>query len=123
MQNIDIRNVDQSKHPPHLLFLNKRPKYAIGSDEDEIDWIESSTDAQIMLYIPFMDSIKVHSLHILSLALRTEDDGEDIPGRPQAVDLYINRQHILDFHEAENMPATRSIELMPQNWNTESHVQ
>lgn len=43
-------------------------------------------------------------------------DDEDAPMRPQTINLFINRPHILGFDEAEDIPATQSITLSVKDW-------
>jgi PITH domain len=51
--------VDQSK-PTGLL----KGKAATGKDKD---WVESDTDEQLMLFMPFQCTLKVHTLQVLSV--------------------------------------------------------
>ena len=129
MQGIDLLNADPDFAPARTLFGESEPtgatyssegkgKAAETSSKGDTDWIESDTDSQLMLYIPFQGTQKVHSIHITSFARRTPDDDDDeIPARPKRVDLFINRSHNLGFEEAEDIPATQSVELSPESWN------
>lgn len=86
------------------------------------DWVESDTDEQLMLYVPFQATLKIHTLHITSLAGRPgaggdDDDDDDAPVRPREVRLYVNRAHVLGFEEADGVPATQTVELSASDWD------
>ena len=82
--------------------------------------MESDVDEQLMLYIPFTATLKVHTIQITSLPPKSEDDDDDddeTPMRPKTIHLYTNRQHNLGFEEAEDIPATQTIELKASDWD------
>ncbi|KAI7296009.1 hypothetical protein KC315_g18841, partial [Hortaea werneckii] len=81
------------------------------------DWIESDTDEQLMLFIPFMCTLKLHSVHITSLPSGDSDSDDDTPMRPKTLKFYTNRSHNLGFDEADDMPATQEIEIKPSDWD------
>ena len=88
------------------------------TEETKKDWVESDTDEQLMLFVPFQASLKIHSLHITSLPPKSSDGEEDeIPMRPKTVQIYSNRAHVLGFEEAEDIPATQAITLGAQEWD------
>jgi len=80
------------------------------------DWVESDTDEQLMLFMPFQCTLKVHTLQITSLP-PTADDDDEVPMRPKTIQIYSNRAHILGFDEAEDIPATQSITLEAKDWD------
>lgn len=114
---------DESK--PSALANDKKGKGktdASGSEgESKIgkDWIESDTDEQLMLYVPFKSKLKIQSLQITSLPPKRsgEDGDDDIPLRPRTIKLYSNEPHILGFEEAEDILATQEITLEPRDWD------
>lgn len=114
---------DESK--PSALANDKKGKGktdASGSEGDSKigkDWIESDTDEQLMLYVPFKSKLKIQSLQITSLPPKRsgEDDNDDIPLRPRTIKLYSNEPHVLGFEEAEDIPATQEITLEPRDWD------
>src|ERR1700753_548514 len=126
MQGVELLNADSSLAPARILFSDNKPSGTASTDtkgkgkdaaKDEIDWIASDTDAQLMLFVPFQSTIKVHSIHITSFASRDADeDDDDIPARPQKIEIYSNRSHNLGFDEAEDTPATQTVELSPESW-------
>ncbi len=87
-----------------------------GSAEAKQDWVESDTDEQLMLYIPFQSSLKIHSIHLTSLPENAEDDDE-APSRPRTVKLYTNRPRVLGFDEAEDTQPTQEFTLSEKDWD------
>ncbi|GLB03081.1 hypothetical protein AtubIFM57258_007655 [Aspergillus tubingensis] len=84
------------------------------------DWVESDTDEQLMLFIPFQSTLKVHSLQITSLPPSAEEEVEDEderPMRPRTVSLYTNRSHVLGFDEADDIPAVQTVTIQPEDWD------
>jgi len=64
-------------------------------------FLESDTDEQLLLYIPFNQPIKIHSL-----CFQAPDDGR----APQTVKLFVNKRD-MDFQSVDSAPATQVIEL------------
>lgn len=85
--------------------------------EAKKDWVESDTDEQLMLYMPFQSTLKIHTLYLTSLP---PSDGEGEISRPKTVKLYTNRAHVLGFEEAEDIPPTQTITLAPADWDAAS---
>ncbi|CAG8957771.1 hypothetical protein HYFRA_00000109 [Hymenoscyphus fraxineus] len=81
------------------------------------DWVESDTDEQLMLFMPFQALLKVHTLQITSLPPTEAEDDEEIPMRPKTLQIYTNRPHILGFEEADDTPITQSITLSENDWD------
>lgn len=128
IRGIDLLNCDTDFGPARTLFDSSKPsggssaegkgKAAAGGEEKKPDWVESDTDEQLMLYIPFQSTLKVHTIHITSLPpASSEDDDDDAPMRPKNIQIYSNRAHVLGFEEAEDIPATQSITLGPNDWD------
>ena len=125
IRGLDLLNSDSECGNARTLFESSRPssldsgkgKGKASSEEEKKDWVESDTDEQLMLYIPFMSTLKVHTLHITSLPPK---DGEDIPMRPKTIQIYSNRAHVLGFEEAEDLPATQTITLTPRDWDEQT---
>lgn len=117
--NLDFLNLDSEAGGARAIFESSKPS-SLGakgkSAEGKKDWIESDTDEQMMLFIPFQSTMKLHTLHITSLP---PADDEDV-GRPQTLQLYTNRSHTLGFDEADGEPATQKIELSEDSWDKET---
>lgn len=125
VRGLDLLNSDSNLGNARTLFDASRPsalvsgkgKEAPTGDETK-DWVESDTDDQLMLFIPFQSTLRVHTLQITSLPPKeTDSDADDIPMRPKTIQLYTNRAHVLGFEEAEDIPATQAITLQPQDWD------
>lgn len=122
VRGLDLLNSDSECGTARTLFGGTRPSsLATGKGKGKAtsdgqggkDWVESDTDEQLMLYVPFMSTLKVHSLHITSLPPK-EDDA---PMRPKTLQIYSNRAHVLGFDEAEDLPATQTVTISPQDWD------
>ncbi|KAF3924637.1 Thioredoxin [Arthrobotrys entomopaga] len=86
---------------------------------EEPDWMESDTDEQLMLFIPFSAVVKVFQVQITSLPPAPEEGDEDddeTPRRPKTIKLFTNNAHILGFDEAESKEAVQTVELKEEDW-------
>ena len=96
------------------------------------DWVESDTDEQLMLFMPFQCTLKVHTLQVrlrgsvlkdstnilqITSLPPTADEDDEVPMRPKTIQIYSNRAHILGFEEADDIPATQSITLEAKDWD------
>ncbi|KAL8753038.1 MAG: hypothetical protein Q9184_005541 [Pyrenodesmia sp. 2 TL-2023] len=126
VRGIDLLNSDSSCGDARTLFdggkpsaLNDRKGKANPNEgEKQKDWVESDTDEQLMLYVPFQSTLKVHTLHITSLPSKdTDQESDNMPMRPKTLHLYTNRAHVLGFEEAEDISATQTITLQAQDWD------
>jgi hypothetical protein len=132
MKGVELLNADSSLASAGLLFSDQKPSGTPSADSKgkgkdvankEIDWVESDTDAQLMLFIPFQSTVKVHSIHITSFAIREDDEeDDDVPARPRKIEIYSNRFHNLGFDEAEDTPATQTVELNPKSWDAKTNT-
>ncbi|KAK6529061.1 hypothetical protein TWF694_004280 [Orbilia ellipsospora] len=85
----------------------------------EPDWMESDTDEQLMLFIPFSAVVKVFQVQITSLPPapgEDDEDDEETPRRPRTIKLFTNNAHILGFEEAESKDAVQTVELKEEDW-------
>ncbi|KAH0541643.1 hypothetical protein FGG08_003874 [Glutinoglossum americanum] len=131
LKGLDLLNSDSEFGGARTLFDSKEPSRKAGaekgkgksSDADtQPDWVESDTDEQLMLFVPFKATLKVHTLHITSLppGHSEDDDDTEIPMRPKTVQVYSNRAHVLGFEEAEDIPATQTVTLSPNDWDAKT---
>jgi hypothetical protein len=111
----DVRTLFQSSQPKTL----KKGKSAATGSEETKDWVESDVDNQLMLYVPFNSNLKVHTIHITS-CVSSDDDDDEAPVRPKTIHIWTNRQHNLGFEEAEDIPATQTIELKDSDWDAQT---
>lgn len=119
INGIDLLNCDSEVGPAKVLFDSSRPS-ALSGDKgkgkagETPDWVESDTDEQLMLYMPFQSTLKIHSLHITSLPPSSD---EDVPMRPKTLRLYTNRSHVLGFEEAEDITPVQTVTIEPRDWD------
>jgi hypothetical protein len=117
-KGLDLLNRDNEAGEPRVLFDSSKPSGLAGKGKSNgKDWVESDTDEQLMLYIPFQSTLKVHSLQITSLPTEGEDES---PMRPKTVSLYTNRSHVLGFDEAEDIPAVQTVEIKEEDWDAKT---
>ncbi|KAI9812559.1 MAG: hypothetical protein M1826_002809 [Phylliscum demangeonii] len=64
--------------------------------------VASDADDQLLMFIPFTGQVKLHAL-----LLRTSDSG----AAPATVKLLLNREDVLDFGAAADMPPTQTLAL------------
>ena len=120
LRGLDLLNADSGFGTSRTLFDGAKPsaletgKGRSGGKEVGKDWVETDTDEQLMLYLPFQSTLKVHTLHITSIPPKSDDE---VPMRPKTIQVYSNRAHVLGFEEAEDLPATQAITLRPQDWD------
>ncbi|OTB05912.1 hypothetical protein M426DRAFT_319297 [Hypoxylon sp. CI-4A] len=121
VRGLELLNADASYFSVRNLFNKNKPS-ALSKDQatsTEKDWVESDTDEQLLLYTPFNSAIKLHTIQITSLPPTDDDDDDDddVPLRPRTIKLFTNRPHNLGFDEAEDIPATQTIEIGEDDWN------
>ncbi|KAB8302002.1 hypothetical protein EYC80_005455 [Monilinia laxa] len=103
-----------------LVDTNKPSALSKGKEADSKakDWVVSDTDEQLMLFVPFQSTLKVHTIQITSLPSTSNDDNDETPMRPKTIQIYTNRAHIVGFDEAEDLPSTQSITLEAKDWDS-----
>ena len=127
VRGLDLLNADSNFGGSRTLFEGKKPSALVSgkgkgkADQPGKDWVESDTDEQLMLFIPFQSTLKVHSIHLTSIPPPSDDDDDDeTPMRPKQIKIYINRPHNLGFDEADDVLETQLIELTPESWDKET---
>ena len=116
LKGLELLNFDSELGNVRTLFESSKPSALSTGDKSKIkDWVESDTDDQLMLYIPFQATLKIHSIHLTSIPPYSDDD--EVPMRPKTVQVYVNRSHILGFEEAEDSPVTQSITINSKDWD------
>ncbi|EGO53150.1 hypothetical protein NEUTE1DRAFT_92198 [Neurospora tetrasperma FGSC 2508] len=114
----ELLNVDTETGGVRVLFSTEKPSALSGGKGTAKDWVESDTDDQLLLFMPFQSMLKLHTLQITSLP-PTDDDDDELPTRPKTIKLFVNKPHNLGFDEAEDLQATQDIELSESDWNKE----
>lgn len=117
IKGLELLNADSEFAGVRVLFEGSKPSALLKgkADAKTKDWVESDTDEQLMLFVPFQSTLKVHTLQITSLPNTAEDD--EAPMRPKTIQIYANRPHILGFEEAEDVPAAQSITIPNSDWD------
>ncbi|KAF2141808.1 uncharacterized protein K452DRAFT_287769 [Aplosporella prunicola CBS 121167] len=124
VRGLDLLNADvDTAGGARMLFDTSKPSSVDGTkgkgkaaEGSKADWVESDTDEQLMLYIPFQSTIKIHTIHLTSLP-PADDDDDETPMRPKTIKLYTNRAHNLGFEEADDIPATQEVTIKPEDWD------
>jgi hypothetical protein len=126
IKGIDLLNCNNEIAPGRVLFEASTPsglatqgveKGKGKADQVTPDWVESDTDEQLMIFMPFQSFLKIHSLQITSLPPTTGEEQEDAPMRPKTLKLYINRPHVIGFEEADDIEPTQTVVLDPRDWD------
>lgn len=112
--NLDFLNLDSEAGGARVVFENGKPSALGGAGGGKKDYIESDTDEQMMLFVPFQSTMKLHTLQVTSVP---GEGGEEEVGRPKTLRLYTNRSHTLGFDEADGEPATQTIEIGEDSWD------
>ncbi|WBW72127.1 thioredoxin-like I protein Txl1 [Schizosaccharomyces osmophilus] len=98
-------NLRSSIESPQLECLNQSDEYHLRNalDLDSSSYLQSDADEQLMIYIPFLEAVKIHSLSITPVK-------ENLSKAPKTLKLFINQPTVLSFEDAESSPATQVIE-------------
>ncbi|ROV94586.1 hypothetical protein VPNG_09179 [Cytospora leucostoma] len=115
VQKTELLNYDEDFGNVRTLLDSSKPGALSGGKKTEKDWVVSDTDEQLLLFTPFMSSVKLHTLQITSV----KDDDEEVL-RPKVVKLFTNRPHNLGFEDAEGEVPTQLIELSEKDWNSDN---
>jgi len=122
IKGLDLLNSDSAFGGARVLFDDSKPSALDNKGKAEEgkskDWVESDTDEQLMLFMPFMATLKVHTLQITSLPPTPSEDDDEIPMRPKTINIYSNRSHVLGFEEADDIPATQTVTLSADDWDS-----
>jgi hypothetical protein len=116
IKGLELLNVDGDFGNVRTLFDTAKPTALNNGKASNKDWVESDTDDQLMVYVPFQSTLKIHSLQVTSIPSASEDD--EAPMRPKTIQIYTNRPHILGFEEAEDIAPTQSITLESRDWDS-----
>lgn len=121
-KGLDFLNLDGEAGNAKTVFQPGKPSALDGKAkavEGSKDWIQSDTDEQLMLFIPFQSTMKLHSIHITSIP---QPEDEEPSMRPKTLQLYSNKSTVLGFDEAESTPAVQTIELKQSDWDERTHT-
>ncbi|KNG85976.1 thioredoxin, partial [Aspergillus nomiae NRRL 13137] len=116
-KGLELLNRDSEFGTAKTLFETSKPSALNNGKGTAKDWVESDTDEQLMLFVPFQSTLKVHSLQITSLPPSDGDDDDEVPMRPQTIRLYTNRAHVLGFDEADDIDPAQTVTIQPEDWD------
>lgn len=133
IRNCELLNADEDAGPVKVLFDSAKPSALGDGAGSKKDWVQSGADDQLLLFIPFQSTIKLHTLQVCSTRLSANaqtdrfeqitsippTDDEDAPSRPSEIHLYTNRPQNMDFSEADDTDPTQVISLTAKDWNEE----
>ncbi|KAK7988496.1 phosphatidate cytidylyltransferase [Apiospora arundinis] len=111
VKGLELLNADDTEFSVRTLFNRPKPTSLDNSYADQKDWVESDTDEQLLLFMPF------NSLLHYPPKAGEDDDEDEIPMRPKTIKLFTNRPHNLGFDEAEDIQPTQEIEIGEDDWN------
>ena len=122
IQGLDLLNANSALGGARALFDDGRPsaldgKERTGAESSKNDWVESDTDEQLMLFVPFRATVKIHTFQITSLNQSLTQSQVEPPMRPRTIQIYSNRSHVLGFEEAEDISPTQKITLQAEDWD------
>jgi len=72
VKGLELLNADSEFGGVRVLFEGSKPSALTkgkGKENATRDWVESDTDEQLMLYVPFQALLKVHTLQVSSLPM------------------------------------------------------
>lgn len=70
LKGLELLNADQEFGTVRTLVDDKKPSALDkkGKGSDAKDWVESDTDEQLMLFIPFQATLKIHTIQVRCLS-------------------------------------------------------
>ena len=127
IKGLDLLNGDSETGGVRTLFDGATPS-ALSSkgkkkaESTKKDWVESDTDDQLMLFMPFQSTLKIRNLYITSIPpTDTQDDDDEVPMRPKTIKLFANHPNNLGFEDATGgIEPTQSITLEVKDWDKET---
>ena len=66
MRGCELLNADDDAGPVKVLFGTSKPSALDAGNSFPKDWVQSGSDDQLLLFIPFQASIKLHTLQVSS---------------------------------------------------------
>lgn len=64
LQRCELLNVDPDAGSVRVLFDAAKPSALSGAKSASKDWVESDTDEQLLLFVPFQSMLKLHTLQV-----------------------------------------------------------
>jgi hypothetical protein len=66
IRNCELLNADEDAGPVKVLFEGSKPSALDNGSTSKKDWVQSGADDQLLLFIPFQSTIKLHTLQVCS---------------------------------------------------------
>ncbi|KAF4768547.1 hypothetical protein HAV15_002190 [Penicillium sp. str.  len=118
---VDMKGLELAARSVQHLEAFRTIRKGQGKAAGQADWTESDTDEQLMLYIPFNSTLKVHSLQITSFPPADADaDDDETPMRPRNLHIYKNTSHVLGFDEADGILPVQKVEIQSGDWDAKT---
>ncbi|KAJ3060315.1 Thioredoxin-like protein 1, partial [Quaeritorhiza haematococci] len=88
--------------------LNQQDSHTVRSifTKDEATFLESDVDEQLIISIPFNQTVKLHSIRIVAPADKA----------PQTIKTYVNRPNTLSFDETDSVQETECLNLTAKDY-------
>ena len=67
IRNCELLNADEDAGPVKVLFDSAKPSTLADSSSSKKDWVQSGADDQLLLFIPFQSTIKLHTLQVCQI--------------------------------------------------------
>jgi len=99
LNQLDIRN-EQEEHNVRSIF------------KDDDSYLESDVDEQLMIGVPFNQTVRLHSLKIKAA---------NVSHGPKTIKLYANKQN-MDFDDADSVQETQILELQGSDLDGQSII-
>jgi thioredoxin len=64
LQRCELLNIDSAAGNIRVLFDSAKPSALSGGKSTAKDWVESDTDEQLLLFVPFQSMLKLHTLQV-----------------------------------------------------------
>jgi thiol-disulfide isomerase/thioredoxin len=64
IRNTELLNADEDAGPVKVLFQTDKPSALNNGKATSKDWVQSGADDQLLLFVPFQGSIKLHTLQV-----------------------------------------------------------
>lgn len=74
IRNCELLNADEEAGPVKVLFDASEPTALVNGKGSAKDFVQSGSDDQLLLFIPFQGSVKLHTLQVGAFAMDTTCD-------------------------------------------------
>lgn len=64
MRNLELLNADSDAGPVKALFEKSKPSALDKGKGSSKDWVQSGADDQLLLFVPFQSTVKLHTLQV-----------------------------------------------------------